>query len=232
MNTQVSTMMTPEAIAKAQADFLSKVYAWMFGGLLITALLAWYIFDSQLYVSIVSSGMMFPLLLGELALVFILSARINKMSKNTAAIMFIAYSALNGITMSIILAAYTLESIQQVFFITASMFAVLSAYGYFTKKSLSGMGSFLFMGLIGIIIASIVNIFFGSSALDFAISVIGVLIFAGLTAYDTQKLKDMYMIQFEGSEMAAKGAIIGALQLYLDFINLFLFLLRIFGNRD
>lgn len=232
MNKPLSTLMTDEAISKAQADFLSKVYAWMFGGLLITALLAWYIFDSQLYFKIINSGMMFPLLLGELALVFILSARINKMSKNSAAIMFLSYSALNGITMSVILAAYTFESVQQVFFITASMFAVLSAYGYFTKKNLSGMGSFLFMGVIGIIIASVVNMFFASSALDFAISVIGVLIFAGLTAYDTQKLKDMYLIQFEGSEVAAKGAIIGALRLYLDFINLFLFLLRIFGSRD
>ncbi len=229
MNKTVS-IMGEEAIAQAQTEFLSKVYAWMFGGLLLTAGAAWYVFDSGLYQSI--GGFMLPLIIVELVLVFVLSARIEKMSKTTAALMFLGYSLLNGVTLSVILAVYTLESIQEVFFITAAMFAALSAYGYFTKKSLSGIGNFLFMGLIGIIIAGVVNIFMASSALNFAISVIGVIIFAGLTAYDTQKLKEMYLIMKEDEDTVVKGAIIGALRLYLDFINLFLFLLRLFGNRD
>ena len=224
--------MGQDAIAQAQTQFLSKVYAWMFGGLLLTAFTAWYVFDSGMYVTVYSSGLIFPLIIGELILVFVLSARIEKMARTTASLLFLGYSLLNGITLSVILAAYTLESIQEVFFITAAMFAALSAYGYFTKKSLSGIGSFLFMGLIGIIIAGFVNIFMASSALSFAISVIGVVVFAGLTAYDTQRLKNMYVLMYENEDTAAKGAIIGALQLYLDFINLFLFLLRLFGNRD
>jgi len=231
MNRNISTM-SQDAIAQAQTEFLSKVYAWMFGGLLLTAATAWYVFDYGKYTAIYTSGLMFPLIIGELILVFVLSARIQKMSKTTAAALFLGYSLLNGVTLSVILAAYTLESIQEVFFITAAMFAALSAYGYFTKKSLSGIGNFLFMGLIGIIIAGFVNIFMASSTLSFAISVIGVIVFAGLTAYDTQRLKEMYVLMYEGEETAAKGAIIGALQLYLDFINLFLFLLRLFGNRD
>lgn len=231
MNRNISTL-GQDAIAQAQTDFLSKVYAWMFGGLLLTAASAWYVFDTGMYITITTSGLMLPLIIGELILVFVLSARIQKMSRTTAAIMFLGYSLLNGLTLSVILAVYTLESIQEVFFITAAMFAALSAYGYFTKKSLSGIGNFLFMGLIGIIIAGIVNMFMASSALHFAISVIGVVIFAGLTAYDTQRLKEMYVLMYENEDMAAKGAIMGALQLYLDFINLFLFLLRIFGNRD
>ncbi|MFC2130735.1 Bax inhibitor-1/YccA family protein [Bacteroidota bacterium] len=226
------TTMSQSAIAQAQADFLSKVYAWMFGGLLLTALTAWYVYSEEIYISVVNSGLMFPLILGELALVFFLAARVEKISKTTAGMLFLVYSLLNGITLSVVLAVYTYESVQEVFFITAAMFAALSAYGYFTKKSLSGIGNFLFMGLIGIIIASVVNIFMANSALNFAISVIGVIIFAGLTAYDTQKIKEMYVLQYEGDEVAAKGAIIGALRLYLDFINLFLFLLRLFGRRD
>lgn len=231
MDNTISTM-GQDAIAQAQTQFLSKVYAWMFGGLLLTAFTAWYVFDSGMYVTVYSSGLIFPLIIGELILVFVLSARIEKMARTTASLLFLGYSLLNGITLSVILAAYTLESIQEVFFITAAMFAALSAYGYFTKKSLSGIGSFLFMGLIGIIIAGFVNIFMASSALSFAISVIGVVVFAGLTAYDTQRLKNMYVLMYENEDTAAKGAIIGALQLYLDFINLFLFLLRLFGNRD
>jgi FtsH-binding integral membrane protein len=231
MDNTISTM-GQDAIAQAQTQFLSKVYAWMFGGLLLTAFTAWYVFDSRMYVTVYSSGLIFPLIIGELILVFVLSARIEKMARTTASLLFLGYSLLNGITLSVILAAYTLESIQEVFFITAAMFAALSAYGYFTKKSLSGIGSFLFMGLIGIIIAGFVNIFMASSALSFAISVIGVVVFAGLTAYDTQRLKNMYVLMYENEDTADKGAIIGALQLYLDFINLFLFLLRLFGNRD
>ena len=221
-----------DAIARAQSDFISKVYAWMFGGLLITAITAWYVFSEGITYTIAASGLMLPLIIVELVLVFVLASRVEKMSKMTAAALFLGYSLLNGLTLSVILAVYTFESVQNVFFITAAMFAALSAYGYFTKKSLSGIGNFLFMGLIGIIIAAMVNMFIGSSALSFAISFIGVIIFAGLTAYDTQSIKEMYVLQNEGEEVAAKGAIIGALKLYLDFINLFLFLLRLFGNRN
>jgi len=230
MNLQASVM-NESAIAQAQADFLSKVYAWMFGGLLITALAAWYVFsDVEIFETLIP--WMIPLIIVELGLVFYLSARIDKMSQTTATMLFLGYALLNGVTLSAIFAVYELGSVQNVFIITAAMFAALSAFGYFTKKSLSGIGSFLYMGLIGIIVAGIVNWFIGSSAISFAISAIGVLVFAGLTAYDTQKLKEMYMLQVEGGEAAVKGAIIGALKLYLDFINLFLFLLRIFGNRN
>ncbi len=222
---------TPEgALEQAQATYMSKVYAWMFGGLLITGLTAWYVFVSGFIYSI--GGWMLPLIIAELALVFILSARIHKLSVGAASLMFLGYSLLNGITLSTIFAVYEIGTIQEVFFIAASMFAALSAFGYFTKKSLSGIGNFLFMGLFGIIIASIVNIFIGSSGLYFAISFVGVLIFAGLTAYDTQKIKEMYLLQYEDEAMASKGTIIGALALYLDFINLFLFLLRLFSSRD
>lgn len=220
-------------IARAQADFLAKVYAWMVGGLLITAATSWYTFSSGLFVTIAQNPILFfGLIIGELVMVFTLSAKVEKMSKSTAALLFLGYSMLNGLTLACILATYTSESIQQVFFISAAMFAALSAFGYFTKRNLSGVGSFMFMGLIGIIIASVVNIFMASSALNFAISFIGVLVFAGLTAFDTQKIKEMYELQIQGDEIAAKGAIMGALALYLDFINLFLFLLRILGNRN
>lgn len=230
MNLQASAM-SESAIAQAQADFLAKVYAWMFGGLLITALAAWYVYSKvEIFETLIP--WMIPLIIVEVGLVFYLSARIDRMSQSTATLLFLGYALLNGVTLSVILARYELGSVQNVFIITATMFAALSAFGYFTKKSLSGIGSFLFMGLIGIIIAGIVNIFIGSGALSFAISVIGVVVFAGLTAYDTQQLKEMYMLQVEGGENATKGAIIGALKLYLDFINLFLFLLRIFGNRN
>jgi len=225
-----TTSMPESLIEQAQATYMSKVYAWMFAGLLITGFTAWYFFNSGLIFSI--AGWLLPLIIVQLALVFILSARVHKLSYITASIMFLGYSLLTGITLSTIFVIYELGTIQEVFFIAASMFAALSAFGYFTKKSLSGIGNFLFMGLFGIIIASIVNIFIGSSGLYFAISFVGVLIFAGLTAYDTQKIKEMYILQYEDEAMASKGAIIGALALYLDFINMFLFLLRIFSSRD
>lgn len=219
-------------VVKAQQAFLSKVYAWMFGGLLVTGLTAWYVFTSEIYIFIASNSILFiGLIIGEFALVASLSARISSMKKNTAAALFLLYSFLNGLTFSVIIAAYTLESIQSVFFISAAMFGGMSAFGFLTKKNLSGLGSFMYMGLIGIIFATIFNFFFTFSPLAFAINVLGVVIFAGLTAWDTQKLKEMYEVQYEGDEIATKGAIIGALMLYLDFINIFLFLLRLFGNR-
>ena len=219
-------------IAKAQQTFLSKVYAWMVGGLLLTGITAWYVFSSEAYMVIAGNTILFfGLIIGELILVAVLSSKIERMSKATASGLFLLYSFINGLTLSIIFAAYTFESIQSVFFVSAAMFGAMSAFGFFTKKDLSGMGRFMFMGLIGIIFATLFNLFFASSAISFAINIIGVVVFAGLTAWDTQNLKDMYEVQFQGDEVAAKGAIIGALMLYLDFINLFLFLLRLLGKR-
>jgi FtsH-binding integral membrane protein len=170
-------------------------------------------------------------MLAPLAAVFFLSFRIQSMSAMAAQTTFWVYAAIMGLSLSSIFLVFTGESITRVFFITAASFGALSLFGYTTKKDLSGWGSFLFMGLIGIVIASLVNIFLASSAMQFAISVIGVLVFAGLTAYDTQQIKEMY---FEGdsSEVAAKKSVMGALRLYLDFINLFMMLLQLFGNRE
>ncbi|WP_112964452.1 Bax inhibitor-1/YccA family protein [Agrobacterium sp. fls2-241-TYG-188a] len=178
-----------------------------------------------------TSPLRWVIMFAPLALVFFLSFRIEKMSVPAAQATFWAYAALMGVSLSSIFIVFTGESIVQTFFVTAASFGALSLYGYTTKKDLSGLGSFLIMGLFGLIIASIVNIFLQSSAMGFAISAIGVLIFAGLTAYDTQKIKEMY---FDGDDVAVAGrkAIMGALTLYLDFINLFTFLLQFLGNRD
>jgi uncharacterized protein len=231
MNESVKYM-DEQAIAQVQQGFLTKVYGWMVLGLLITGITAWYVFDSMLYVELFANSMFFWLIMfGEIALVWGISAGINKLSKASASLLFFLYSFLNGLTLSVILAVYTAESVQNVFLLSAVMFGSLSAYGYFTKKNLSAVGSFMFMGLIGVIGVSVLNIFIHSSALNFAISVIGVLVFAGLTAYDTQKLKQMSLGLSEDGELASKGAIVGALSLYLDFINLFLMLLRLFGGR-
>jgi FtsH-binding integral membrane protein len=169
------------------------------------------------------------IVLAPLALVFFISFRINSLSVGAAQLTFWIFSALLGISLATIFAVYTAESITQVFFITAATFGAMSLYGYTTKRDLTGIGSFLIMGLIGVIIASIVNIFLASSALGFAISIIGVLVFVGLTAYDTQKIKEMYYAGDDGT-VAGRKAIMGALSLYLDFINLFLLFLRLFGQ--
>ncbi len=181
--------------------------------------------------AIYGSPLRWVVMLAPLGLVFFLSFRVHRMSVSAAQTTFWAYAALVGVSLSSVFLVFTPASIVQTFFITAASFGALSLWGYTTKRDLSGMGSFLFMGLIGIIIASIVNIFLGSSALQFAISVIGVLVFAGLTAYDTQQIKEMY---YEGDDATVSGrkAIMGALRLYLDFINLFMFLLQFLGNRE
>jgi hypothetical protein len=186
---------------------------------------------TQLGATLYGSPLKWVVMLAPLAMVFFLSFKIQSMSASTAQTTFWVYAALMGVSLSSIFLVYTGGSIARVFFITAASFGALSLYGYTTKKDLSGWGSFLFMGLIGIILASIVNIFLASSALQFAISVIGVLVFAGLTAYDTQQIKEMYDSR-DGSEVATKKSIMGALRLYLDFINLFLMLLQLFGNRE
>jgi FtsH-binding integral membrane protein len=183
-------------------------------------------FGATLY----GSPLMWVLVIAPLALVFFLSFRIGKMSVGAAQATFWAYAALLGISLSTIFLVYTMASITQVFFITAATFGVMSLWGYTTRRDLSAMGSFLMMGVIGIVIAMLVNIFLQSSALGFAISIIGVIAFTGLTAYDTQKIKEMYTVNDDGT-VAGRKAIMGALSLYLDFVNLFLFLLRIMGDR-
>ena len=232
MKQQVSTL-SSESIVKAQQAFLAKVYTWMVAGLLLTAGTAWYANTSGLDLSIAASPIFYVLIIAQLGLVFGLSGAIMKLSKNSAIALFLAYSALTGLTFSVVLIAYTSETIYNTFLITVAMFASLSFYGFMTKKSLSGVGQFLFMGLVGLIVVILLNMFLASSALAFVINVIGVLIFAGLTAYDTQKLKEMYMVMEQGENVATKAAIFGALKLYLDFINMFLFLLRLVGgSRD
>ena len=185
---------------------------------------------TQIGALLFGSPLKWVVMLAPLGFVFYLSARINKMSVSSAQITFWIFSAIMGLSLASLFIEFTHSSIARVFFITSGTFAAMSLYGYTTKRDLTKLGSFLFMGLIGIIIASIVNIFIGSSALQFAISVIGVLVFIGLTAYDTQNIKNMY---FEGDSesVGAKKALIGALRLYLDFINLFILLLQLFGQR-
>ncbi len=181
---------------------------------------------------LVASPAFFVLIIAELGMVFFLSARISKIQATTATSLFLGYAFLNGLTLSMIFLAYTSSSIASTFFITAGMFGAMAIYGLVTKRDLSGLGSFLFMGLVGIIIASIVNIFLKSSSLYWVISLLGVFIFVGLTAYDVQKIKKIGEdgIMDQGEVMVRKGAIMGALTLYLDFINLFLMLLRFFGG--
>ena len=212
---------------------MRKTFGWMTMCLLITALTAMGVVNSGLFYQIASSGAMWLLIIVELVLVFVLSARINKMSVTTATIMLIVYSALNGVTLSFIFLAYSLGSIAKTFFITTGMFGVMALVGATTKRDLSKMGSILFMALIGLIIASLVNIFLHSSGLDWIISLIGVVLFTALTAYDVQRVKrlatesDLY-----DDTQVGRLAVISALSLYLDFINLFLYLLRFFGRND
>ncbi|MDX5360984.1 MAG: Bax inhibitor-1/YccA family protein [Alphaproteobacteria bacterium] len=213
-------------------SYMLRVYNYMGVGLALTGAVA-LLFASTpaLYGAVMGTPLMWVAMLAPLGLVFFLSFRIHKMSFAAAQTTFWIYAAVNGIAFSTIFLVFSGESIARTFFITAAMFGAMSLWGYTTKRDLTGMGSFLFMGLIGLIIAMIVNIFLASSALQFAISVIGVLIFTGLTAYDTQAIKEMYA-ESDGSETAGKKAIMGALRLYLDFVNLFMMLLQFFGNRE
>jgi FtsH-binding integral membrane protein len=219
-------------------SYMLKVYNLMAVGLAITGLAAYFAFtfavsDGQLTAfgaAIYTSPLKWVVIFAPLAMVFFLSFRINSMSVSAAQTTFGVYAALVGLSLSSIFLIYTGQSVVQTFFVTAASFGALSLYGYTTKRDLSAMGSFLMMGLFGLIIASIVNIFLASSAMQFAISVLGVLIFAGLTAYDTQRIKEMYYAA-DDATMAGRKAIMGALTLYLDFINLFMFLLQFMGNR-
>lgn len=217
-------------------DFIRSVYNWMAIGLALTGLVAFYIANTPELLALIFRNQMlfFGLIIAELALVFIISARIQRMQASTATGLFILYSVLNGVTLSFIFLIYTRASIASTFFVCAATFVACSIYGWTTKRDLTSMGGFLMMGLIGIIIASVVNMFVRSSAMHMIISYIGVLVFVGLTAYDTQNLKAMAASQPAdvGASAVRKGAILGALKLYLDFINLFLMLLRILGSRE
>ncbi len=226
--------MRSESQAQVQVNqFVRSVYNWMTVGLGITGLVAFYVGNSETMLRMIFSNpiIFFALMIGELALVFSLSARIQKIQASTATSMFLLYSALNGLTMAFVFLAYTQSSVTSTFFVCAATFGVCSLYGMNTQKDLTSMGSFMVMGLIGIVIASVVNMFIRSSGMSMIISYIGVIVFVGLTAYDTQKLKMMALSQPAGIDESTvrKGAIMGALTLYLDFINLFLMLLRILG---
>ncbi|KPL69700.1 membrane protein [Erythrobacter sp. SG61-1L] len=207
-----------------------SIYNYMASGVLLTGIIAMLFARSGLALSVMSSGLGFVIMLAPLAIVFAMSFGANRFSTTTLQALFWGYAALMGLSLSTIFLVYTGASIAATFFATAGAFAGLSLYGYTTQKNLSAMGSFLIMGVIGLIIASLINIFLQSPGLYWAITYLGVLIFAGLTAYDTQKLKEQYA-HVAGTEWAGKAVVLGALNLYLDFINMFLFLLRIMGNN-
>lgn len=215
------------------ATLMRNVYYWMAGALTITGLTAMLVFRTPALMNLIFSNMavLWGLLIGELVLVMILSGAINRMSFSTATIMFLVYSVLNGLTLSSIFVLYTEGSIASTFFISAGMFGALAIYGSATKRDLSGIGRFLFMALIGLIIATVVNIFMHSPMLYWITTFAGVFIFAGLTAWDAQKIQELVGQAGEVNEATQKMALLGSLTLYLDFINLFLYLLRIFGKR-
>jgi FtsH-binding integral membrane protein len=222
------------AIDEGLRSFMLGVYNYMGLGLAITGLVAFVVASTPaLAVPIFTTPLKWVVMLAPLGFVIFLGARIHALSVSVAQITFWAFAAVMGLSLASIFLVFTGDSIARVFFITAATFGAVSLYGYTTKADLSRFGAFLFMGLIGIIIASLVNIFLASSALQFAVSVIGVLVFTGLTAWDTQRLKEEYLgsFQYAGGDLAAKGAIMGALSLYLNFINLFMMLLQLFGTQ-
>jgi FtsH-binding integral membrane protein len=231
MTPQAAIAATSVEAAERVTSFLRKVYGWMCVGLAITATVALGVASSPALVKAIFGNkiLFFGLFIAELGLVFYLSARISKMAASTAAGLFLLYSALNGATLAFIFLAYTGTSIATTFLVTAGMFGALALYGTATKRSLAGVGQFAFMGLIGIILASLVGMFWKSEGLQFVISVVGVIVFTGLTAWDAQKLKTMAVTVPESSY--GSYSVVGALALYLDFINLFLFMLRFMGGR-
>lgn len=213
--------------------FLTRVYGWMAVGLLVTAAVAYYTTTNQsLRQLIFGNRLVFiGLIIAELALVVWISGLVGKMSASTASAVFLFYSALNGLTLSAVFLVYTAGSLGSTFLVTGATFGAMTAYGFVTKRSLDGLGSFAMMGLIGVILAGVVNMFLRNSMLEFVVSCVGVIVFVALTAYDTRKLKQMAESVDADSEDGRKGAVRGALALYLDFVNLFLFLLRLFGQR-
>ncbi len=229
-----STQYDAYAGAKVQTNtFVTSVFGWMTGALALTALVAMITVRSETMKDLVfaTPGVLIGLLIAEVVVVLILVAGINKMSATTAAVMLVLYSALNGVTMSLVMLVYTASSVASTFFVCSSVFGVMCAYGAITKKDLSGIGNLCMMGLIGVIIASVVNWFMASEALYWGITYVGILVFVGLTAWDMQRIKLMAARVQPGTAAAQKAAIIGALHLYLDFINLFLLLLRLMGDR-
>ena len=229
-----SSFSQSSALVKTNS-FIRSVYNWMAIGLALTGFTAYYVAHNATMTQLIygTPGLIMILIIAELGFVFFLSARIQKIEASTATALFAIYSILNGITLSFVFLAYTATSIVSTFLICAITFLVCSVYGMITKKDLTSLGGFMFMGLIGIVIASVVNIFLQSSGMQIIISYIGVIVFIGLTAYDTQKLKSMAVTIPDNatSSLIRKGAIMGALTLYLDFINLFIMLLSIFGGR-
>jgi FtsH-binding integral membrane protein len=220
-----------EAQVARISAFLGKVYGWMFLGLLITTATAFVVANSPFLIEtlILNRILFWGLVFGQLGLVWWMSAKVETMSPTTAAVLFLIYSGTVGITTSVILLVYTLQSVASTFMVTAGMFGALALFGTFTKRSLAGVGQFMYMGLIGLILAMVVNLFWANDALSFVISVIGVLVFTGLTAWDAQNLKHMAVALPDGR--VGSYAVVGALTLYLDFINLFFFLLRLLGGR-
>lgn len=229
MQSGPQTTAIPQGSEAGLRDYMHAIYNMMAGGLALTGVVAYFGYTSGLYQAIAATPLIWLVLLAPLGMVLFLSFRIQKMSLATAQVTYWAYAALMGLSLAGIFMLYTGESIARVFFITSATFASMSVFGYVTKRDLTRWGSFLMMGLIGVIIAAVVNMFLHSSALEFLVSVIGVIVFVGLTAYDTQKIKRMYYTA-DGHEVAGKKVVMGALTLYLDFINLFLMLLRLFGG--
>ena len=211
-------------------DYMLRIYNYMASALALTGIVAYVFANSGMYLAIARTPAIWLVMLAPLGLVMVLSFGINRLSAAAAQGIFWLYAALMGISLASVFLLFTGASVARVFFITAGTFAAMSLYGYTTRRDLSQFGAFLFMGLIGIVIASLVNIFIGSTALQFAISVIGVLVFTGLTAYDTQTIKEMYY-EGDGYEMASKKSVMGALRLYLDFVNLFMMLIQLLGVR-
>ena len=225
--------MSVDAVATEQQRFMVRVYNWMTAGLAITGFMAFYVSNNETIMSIIFGNPIMPivLMIAQIGLVFWLASRVMQMSVSQATGVFMLYAGLTGVTFSFIFVVYTSASITSTFLVTAGTFGAMSLYGYTTKKDLTSWGSFLFMGLIGIIIASVVNMFMQSTMMHMIITYAGVLIFVGLTAYDTQKIKEMNILGNEGTDEDTKEAVRGALTLYLDFINLFLMLLRLMGDR-
>ena len=214
-------------------DFFREVYAWMFAGLIVSGLTAYVVAGNPFLVKaiIFNNVIFYSLLITELALVLGLFMFIKRISADVAVSLFFLFCLTTGLTLSVIFLAFTIQSIGMVFFISAGMFGVMSVYGFVTGRDLTGLGQVMVMGLFGIIIASLANLFLGNSTVDYVVSIIGVVVFTGLTAYDTQKIRNMNVIGDEGTSEDTKESILGALTLYLDFINLFLEMLRLFGRR-
>lgn len=225
--------LTAEQAEEVQREFVLRVFGWMAAGLMITGIMALFTVQSQEILQLVFSNrfVYIGLIIAQLGLVVWLSTRIAAMSAMTATLVFIGYAFLTGLTLSVVFLVYTASSLASTFFVSAGTFGAMFAYGWMTKRDLTSMGSFMTMGLIGMVIASVVNMFFNNPTIYWITTYIGILIFVGLTAYDAQKIKAMSVVALEGGEAEQKGAIIGALKLYLDFINLFLLLLRVLGRR-